>query len=93
LGIPETVQEIVIKRDGTSVVENDCTVFPRYGSAPPLVVDSPAFPDRVYLAGGLARESNMFGFPMLVGAHGHDLGLPEGPEPGSMAQGSKLISA
>jgi hypothetical protein len=88
-----TVQEIVIERDRTSVVEDDGTVFSGDGLAPPLVVDAPGFTDGFDFAGWLSGDSDEDGLPLFVRAHVHGSWATERAEVRCVAHGSKLSSA
>jgi hypothetical protein len=93
LGVPETIDQIVIEGEGASVVQNDRTIFTRDGLAPPLVVDAPCFSDSDYLASGFALHAYELGLAMLVGANVDDIGLPQRTEAWPLAHGSKLRRA
>jgi hypothetical protein len=78
LGIPVAVQEVVVQGHGASVVEDDGTVLPGDGLAPPFVIDTPGFPNRLDPAGGASRQSNMDRLSLLVGADVHGPGATQG---------------
>jgi hypothetical protein len=75
LGIPESVQKVVIEGDVPAVTQNDGTVLSGYGLPPPLVVDSPVFLNRLDLPSRLSSHAHMDGLTPFVRADVDEAGL------------------
>jgi hypothetical protein len=93
LGIPESVQEVVIEGDVLTITQNDGTVLSGDGLPPPLVVDPPTFVNRFDAPRRLSGHTHVYGFTVFVHADLDWARLAERAESWGVAHGSKLRSA
>jgi hypothetical protein len=72
LGIPESVQKVVVEGDAPTVIENDRAVLPGDRLPPPLVVDTPSLTNRLHATGWLSGKADELGVAELVCTHVYD---------------------